>query len=160
MEQTQLDEYYMRLALEEAMKAARIDEVPIGAVLVYEGEVIAKAHNRREHDQHTFSHAECVVIREGNAHVGSWRLEECTLYVTLEPCPMCAGALLQAGVPRVVFGARDPKAGATGSLYNLLDDERFNHRSEVIGGVLENECGTMLSSFFKELRERKKRNKH
>ncbi|EZH66103.1 adenosine deaminase [Bacillaceae bacterium JMAK1] len=159
MEQHKRDEYFMGLAIEEAKKAEAIDEVPIGAVLVHEDEVIGRAHNRREHDQHTFTHAECMAILEGNRVIGSWRLEGCTLYVTLEPCPMCAGAIVQARIPRVVFGARDLKAGYAGTLANVLQDERLNHQCVVTPNVLDQECSELLTDFFKKLRMRKKLNK-
>ncbi|SIS53728.1 tRNA adenosine(34) deaminase TadA [Salimicrobium flavidum] len=151
------DRYYMGIAIEEAEKARELGEVPIGAVLVHEGEVISRAHNLRETTQKTSSHAECLVIDRGNEVIGSWRLEECTLYVTLEPCPMCAGAILQSRIPVLVYGAFDPKAGCAGTLMNLLDDSRFNHRTEVRSGVMEEECREMLSSFFRNIREKKKK---
>ncbi|MBM7572486.1 tRNA(adenine34) deaminase [Aquibacillus albus] len=147
---------YMKLAMEEAKKAEQLGEVPIGAVIVYKDEVIASAFNLRESLQTTASHAELIAIDKANEQVGSWRLEDCTLYVTLEPCPMCAGAILQARIPRVVFGAYDPKAGCVGTLLNLLDDSRFNHRAEVQGGVLEKECGLLLTHFFQTLRNKRK----
>ncbi|MBM7541388.1 tRNA adenosine(34) deaminase TadA [Amphibacillus cookii] len=149
------DEDYMELALAEAIKAAQLGEVPIGALLVYQDEVVAKAFNLREALQTTASHAEMLVIDKGNEVVNSWRLEDCTLYVTLEPCPMCAGAILQARIPRVVFGAYDSKAGCAGSILNLLDDKRFNHQVEVTGGILAEACGQLLKDFFKQLRSRK-----
>ncbi|MFJ7738810.1 tRNA adenosine(34) deaminase TadA [Lysinibacillus sp. NPDC097287] len=153
------DRKFMRLALEEAQKAAALGEVPIGAVLVFEGEVIARAHNLRETTQNATTHAELMVIQEACAKIGSWRLEETTLYVTLEPCPMCAGAILQSRVPRVVYGARDMKAGCVDSLYRLLNDNRFNHECEVLEGILAEECGQILTDFFQALRERKKAEK-
>ncbi|MFC0525921.1 tRNA adenosine(34) deaminase TadA [Pontibacillus salicampi] len=152
-------EYYMSLAIEEAKKAESIGEVPIGAVIVKEDKVIARGYNEREHTQKASSHAEFIAIERANEAVGSWRLEDCVLYVTLEPCPMCAGAILQSRIPTVVFGAYDPKAGCTGTLMNLLTDSRFNHRAEVIPEVLHERCSTMLTSFFQQLREKKKRNK-
>lgn len=153
------DRKFMQLALEEAQKAAVLGEVPIGAVLVFEGEIIARAHNLRETTQNATTHAELMVIQEACAKIGSWRLEETTLYVTLEPCPMCAGAILQSRVPRVVYGARDMKAGCVDSLYRLLNDNRFNHECEVTEGVLAEECGQILTDFFRALRERKKAEK-
>lgn len=153
------DRNFMRLALEEAQKAAALGEVPIGAVLVFEGEVIARAHNLRETTQNATTHAELMVIQEACKKIGSWRLEETTLYVTLEPCPMCAGAILQSRVPRVVYGARDMKAGCVDSLYRLLNDHRFNHECEVTEGILAEECGQILTDFFRALRERKKAEK-
>ncbi|MCP8617175.1 tRNA adenosine(34) deaminase TadA [Salirhabdus salicampi] len=152
------DEHYMSLAIEEAKKAATIEEVPIGAVIVDEkGVVIAKAHNLRETTQLAKSHAEFLAIEKANEQLGSWRLENCTLYVTLEPCPMCAGAIMQARIPRVVFGAYDPKAGSCGSLLNLLQDPRFNHRAEVTPNILGQECGKLLTQFFQALRNKKKK---
>ncbi|KGX85652.1 tRNA adenosine(34) deaminase TadA [Pontibacillus litoralis] len=151
------DEYYMELAMEEAKKAARIGEVPIGAVIVKDDEVIATGYNKREHTQKASSHAEFIAIERANSVIGSWRLEECTLYVTLEPCPMCAGAILQSRIPRVVFGAYDPKAGCTGTLMNLLQDERFNHQAEVVPEVMQEPCALLLTTFFRHLREEKKR---
>ena len=153
------DRKFMQLALEEAQKAAALGEVPIGAILVYEDEVIARAHNLREQTQSATTHAELLVIQEGCNQLGSWRLENTTLYVTLEPCPMCAGAILQSRVPRVVYGARDLKAGCVDSLYRLLNDARFNHECEVSEGILAQECGQILTDFFKLLRERKKAEK-
>ncbi|ANZ34132.1 tRNA adenosine(34) deaminase TadA [Staphylococcus carnosus] len=150
------DENYMKLALEEAKKAERIGEVPIGAIVVKEGEVIARAHNLRETVQQPTAHAEHIAIEKAAEAVGSWRLEDCTLYVTLEPCVMCSGAIVMSRIPRVVYGASDPKGGCSGSLMDLLQEPRFNHRAEVVSGVLENECGAILKSFFKQLREKKK----
>jgi len=149
----------MAQALEEAKKAALLGEVPIGAVLVYKGEVIARAHNLRETTQNATTHAELMVIQEACKQLGSWRLEETTLYVTLEPCPMCAGAILQSRIPRVVYGARDIKAGCVDSLYHLLNDARFNHQCDVTEGMMADQCGQILTDFFKELRERKKAEK-
>ncbi|WP_339217595.1 tRNA adenosine(34) deaminase TadA [Ornithinibacillus sp. FSL M8-0202] len=150
------DAYYMQLAINEAEKAREKNEVPIGAIIVYQDEVIASGYNVREQSQETLSHAELIAIQEANKKIGSWRLEDCTLYVTLEPCPMCAGAIVQSRIKRVVYGAKDPKAGCAGSLMNLLDDNRFNHQVEVCSGILQEECGQLLTSFFKTLRERKK----
>ncbi|WP_053217679.1 tRNA adenosine(34) deaminase TadA [Virgibacillus senegalensis] len=152
------DQYYMELAINEAKKAEQLGEVPIGAVIVHEEQVIATSFNLRESLQTTASHAELIAIDKANEAVGSWRLENCTLYVTLEPCPMCAGAIIQSRIPRVVFGAYDPKAGCAGTLMNLLEDNRFNHVAEVRGGVLEEACGQMLTDFFRNLRQRRKRN--
>ncbi|ATP38577.1 tRNA-specific adenosine deaminase [Solibacillus sp. R5-41] len=153
------DHYYMEVALEEAQKAAALGEVPIGAVIVYQDEIIARAHNLRETTQNALTHAESMAIQEACKKIGSWRLEETTLYVTLEPCPMCAGAILQSRIPRVVYGARDLKAGCVDSLYRLLNDERFNHECEVTEGVLADACGQVLTDFFRALRERKKAKK-
>ncbi|MCR6525341.1 tRNA adenosine(34) deaminase TadA [Lysinibacillus capsici] len=153
------DRLFMKQALEEAQQAALLGEVPIGAVLVYEGKIIARAHNLRETTQNATTHAELLVIQEACKKIGSWRLEDTTLYVTLEPCPMCAGAILQSRVPRVVYGARDQKAGCVDSLYQLLNDERFNHECDVTEGILAEECGQILTDFFKALRDRKKAEK-
>ncbi|MCL6587549.1 MAG: tRNA adenosine(34) deaminase TadA [Anoxybacillus sp.] len=150
------DEYYMRLAIEEAKKAEKIGEVPIGAIIVKDGEVIARAHNLRETMQRAVAHAEVLAIEEACERIGSWRLEETTLYVTLEPCAMCAGAIVLSRVKRVVFGASDPKGGCAGTLMNLLQEKRFNHQTEVVSGVLQEECGQMLSEFFRKLRLKKK----
>ncbi|WP_440898080.1 tRNA adenosine(34) deaminase TadA [Amphibacillus sp. Q70] len=150
------DEDYMELALAEAIKAAQLGEVPIGAVLVHQDEVVARAFNLREALQTTASHAEMLVIDKGNDILNSWRLDNCTLYVTLEPCPMCAGAILQARIPRVVFGAYDPKAGCAGSIVNLLENHRFNHQVDLLGGVLNEACSRLLKDFFKKLRLEKK----
>ncbi|MED3876099.1 tRNA adenosine(34) deaminase TadA [Lysinibacillus capsici] len=153
------DRLFMKQALEEAQQAALLGEVPIGAVLVYEGKIIARAHNLRETTQNATTHAELLVIQEACKKIGSWRLEDTTLYVTLEPCPMCAGAILQSRIPRVVYGARDQKAGCVDSLYQLLNDERFNHECDVTEGILAEECGQILTDFFKALRDRKKAEK-
>jgi len=155
----EIDRLFMKQALEEAQKAAVLGEVPIGAVLVYNGEIIARAHNLRETTQNATTHAELEVIQEACKKIGSWRLENTTLYVTLEPCPMCAGAILQSRVPRVVYGARDMKAGCVDSLYQLLNDARFNHECEVTEGILAEECGQILTDFFRALRESKKAEK-
>lgn len=149
------DEKYMYLAIAEAKKAEQIDEVPIGAIIVYEGEVIATGYNKRETSQQSLSHAELIAIERANEQVGSWRLEDCTLYVTLEPCPMCAGALVQSRMKRVVYGAKDPKAGCVGTLMNLVTEERFNHQVEWMSGVLEEECSQLLTIFFRQLRKKK-----
>lgn len=146
----------MELAILEAKKAEQINEVPIGAVIVYKNKIIASGYNVRETNQETLSHAELIAIEQANQKMGSWRLEECTLYVTLEPCPMCAGAILQSRIKRVVFGAFDHKAGCAGTLMNLLEDERFNHQVEVTSNVLEEKCGNLLKDFFRRLREQKK----
>ena len=153
------DRVYMAEALEEAQKAATLGEVPIGAIIVYQDEIIARAHNLRETTQNATTHAELLAIQQACAKIGSWRLEEMTLYVTLEPCPMCAGAILQSRIPRVVYGARDIKAGCVDSLYRLLNDARFNHECEVTEGILAEECGVILTQFFRNLREQKKNRK-
>ncbi|MDR6120809.1 tRNA(adenine34) deaminase [Bacillus sp. SLBN-46] len=151
-----LDEYYMSEAIKEAKKAEELMEVPIGAVLVMEDRIISRAHNLREREQNAVAHAELIAIEQACREIGSWRLEDATLYVTLEPCPMCSGAIILSRVKRVVYGASDPKGGCAGTLMNLLQDDRFNHQSEVTKGVLEGECGRLLSEFFRGLRERKK----
>ncbi|MDR7240778.1 tRNA adenosine(34) deaminase TadA [Neobacillus drentensis] len=150
------DEDFMREAIKEAKKAEERNEVPIGAVIVMEGKIVARAYNLRENEQNAIAHAELLAIDRACKDLGSWRLEESTLYVTLEPCPMCAGAIILARVKRVVYGASDPKGGCCGTLMNLLGDERFNHQSEVTSGVLEKECGQMLSDFFRKIRDRKR----
>lgn len=149
------DKKYMQMALLEARKAYQQAEVPIGAVVVCNGRVVGRGFNRREQTQDPTSHAEMIALREAASEEGSWRLEECELYVTLEPCPMCAGAILQSRLKRLIFAARDPKAGAVESLYQLLDDDRFNHQVEVVGGILEEEAAQLLKEFFRELRQRK-----
>ncbi len=143
-----MHEIYLRRALREAELAFAEDEVPVGAVIVHGGQVIASARNGREQLRDPTAHAEMVAITQAAAALESWRLDDCTLYVTLEPCPMCAGAILQARIPTVVFGALDPKAGAVTSLYKLLSDARLNHRCEVISGLLAEECGEILTRFF------------
>ena len=151
---TDPDSIFMRMALEQAAKSAAIGEVPIGAVLVHEGTILAQAHNHREAWQDPTAHAELIVIREGAKALGQWRLIDTTLYVTLEPCAMCLGAIVLARIPRLVFGAKDPKAGACGSVLDFASDPRLNHRVEVVGGMLEEESQRMLTGFFKELRVR------
>lgn len=146
------DNYFMKEALQEAEKAQLIGEVPIGAIIVYEGKIVARAHNLRETTGDPTGHAEILAIRKAADLKNHWRLTNMTLYVTLEPCPMCAGAIIQARIKRLVFGASDPKAGATGSLMNLVQDERLNHRVEVTSGILGTECGKILKDFFRERR--------
>ena len=153
------DEFYMQEAIKEAKKAQQIKEVPIGAIIVLKGEIIARAHNLRESKQNAIAHAELLAIDQACQRLGSWRLEDVTLYVTLEPCPMCAGAIMLSRVKRVVYGAKDPKGGCAGTFMNILQDERFNHQSEVVTGVLEEECGGLLTAFFRSLRERRKEEK-
>ena len=144
---------YMSLALEQARKAAAEGEVPIGAILVREDKVLARAHNFRETWQDPTAHAEMVAIREAATQTGSWRLTDTTLYVTLEPCAMCIGAIILARIPRLVYGAPDPKAGACGSVLNISGERRLNHRVEVVGGLLERESQELLQAFFKNLRQ-------
>ena len=150
-------EGFMKEALKQARKAGKLEEVPIGCVIVFEGKIIARGYNRRNIDKNTLAHAELQAIRKASKKLGDWRLEECTMYVTLEPCQMCAGAIVQARIPRVVIGSMNPKAGCAGSILNLLQVKEFNHQVETIYGVLEEECSSMLKDFFKELRQKKKR---
>jgi tRNA(adenine34) deaminase len=150
------DVYFMREALKEACRAFELDEVPVGAVVAMGGKIIARAHNLRETSQDATAHAELLAIRKACEAVGSWRLNGCSLYVTLEPCPMCAGAVILSRLDRLVFGAFDPKAGACGSLLNLPADGRFNHRPEVVAGVLAGECGEILKNFFRARRTQEK----
>lgn len=147
------DEKYMSLALEQAQIAYDNGEVPIGCVIVYNNEIIGKGANSRVTDGNVLSHAEIIAINEACHYMKDWRLEDCTLYVTVEPCPMCSGAILQARVPRVVYGTRNPKAGCVGSIYNLLQDDRFNHRAEVVENVLHDECSQIMKDFFKRFRK-------
>jgi tRNA(adenine34) deaminase len=147
-----MHEHYMRLALQQAEQALAEDEVPVGAVIVRGESVIAAAYNQREQLRDPTAHAEIIAITQAAASLGSWRLDGCALYVTLEPCPMCAGAIVQARIPVVVYGATDAKAGAVHSLYQLLDDERLNHRAHVIPHVLAAPCGRLLSHFFQQKR--------
>lgn len=149
-------ETYMWQAIQEAKKAREMNEVPIGAVIVLDQEVIATAHNVRESSQNAVAHAELLAIEKACEKLGTWRLEEAELYVTLEPCPMCSGAILLSRVKKVIYGAPDPKAGCAGTLMNLLEDERFNHQCEVVSGVLAEPCGQLLTDFFREIRERRK----
>jgi tRNA(adenine34) deaminase len=142
------DDYFMRLALREADRALEHEDVPIGAVVVRDGEVIAAAHNERELRQDPTAHAEILALRDAASASGTWRVLDAVLYVTLEPCAMCAGAIVLARVPRVVFGAGDPKAGACGSVLDVLSEPRLNHRPDVAGGLLAEECGALLSAFF------------
>lgn len=148
------DNVYMAMALEEAQAAAEKGEVPIGAVVVCEGAVVARAHNMRESDTDPTAHAELLAIKKASQKLGRWRLSDCTVYVTLEPCPMCAGAMHQARIERLVYGAPDPKAGAVGSLYDLSNDSRLNHRFSVTSGILLEESSAILKLFFGELRAR------
>ena len=150
-------EKYMKEAIRQAKKARALEEVPIGCVIVSGGKIIARGYNRRNTDKNTLSHAELNAIRKASQKLGEWRLEGCTMYVTLEPCQMCAGALVQSRIDEVVIGSMNPKAGCAGSVLNLLEVEGFNHKVKITRGVLEEECSTMLSDFFKELREKKKR---
>lgn len=149
-----IHEAYMKEAMKQAKKAAELGEVPIGCVIVHEEKIIGRGYNRRNTDKSTLSHAEITAIRKASKKLSDWRLEDCTLYVTLEPCQMCAGAIVQARIPEVVIGCMNPKAGCAGSIYNMLEEPAFNHQVRVFRGVLEAECSRMLKSFFKELRQR------
>lgn len=153
------EEKYMKAAIREAKKAYALDEVPIGCVIVQNDKIIARGYNRRNTDKNTLAHAEMSAIKKASKKTGDWRLEDCTMYVTLEPCQMCAGAIVQSRLGKVVIGSMNPKAGCAGSVINLLQMKQFNHQVEMITGVLEEECSTMLSGFFQELREKKKRAK-
>ena len=150
------DEKYMRAAIREAKKAYALEEVPIGCVIVQNDKIIARGYNRRNTDKNTLAHAEIVAIKKASKKTGDWRLEDCTMYVTLEPCQMCAGAIVQSRLGKVVIGSMNPKAGCAGSVINLLQMKEFNHQVEMTTGVLEEECSCMLSAFFQELREKKK----
>jgi|UniRef100_UPI00406CEAAE tRNA(adenine34) deaminase len=154
MNEEALHEHWMRQAIAEAQKAEALGEVPIGAVIVRNNEIIGRGYNLRETTLDSTAHAEMVAIREASGVIGAWRLLDCSLYVTLEPCPMCAGAIVQSRVPRVIFGTADPKAGCAGTLMNLLQEPRFNHRTEVIPDILQPECSTMLTQFFRRLRKK------
>ncbi len=150
------DNIYMKEALKQARKAYKIKEVPIGCIIVCEDKIIARGYNKRNIKKNTLAHAEILAINKASKVLGDWRLEDCTMYITLEPCQMCAGAIVQARVKRVVIGSMNPKAGCGGSILNLLEMEQFNHQVEVERGVLEEECSQMMTEFFKELREEKK----
>ncbi len=150
------DEKYMKEAFRQAKKAYALGEVPIGCVIVHDGKIIGRGYNRRNTDKSTLSHAEMIAIRRASKVIGDWRLEECTLYVTLEPCQMCAGAIVQARIPKVVMACMNPKAGCAGSVLNILDMPAFNHQVELVRGIMEEECAQMLKDFFKELRIRNK----
>ena len=154
--QAALDEKYMKAAMKQAQKAAELGEVPIGCVIVYAEKIIGRGYNRRNTDKSTLSHAEITAIRKASKVIGDWRLEDCTLYVTLEPCQMCAGAIVQARIPRVVMGCMNPKAGCAGSVLNILEMKEFNHQVDVTRGVCEEECSRMLKDFFTGLRKRLK----
>ncbi len=151
------EEKFMKAAIREAKKAEKLEEVPIGCVIVYNDKIIARGYNRRNTDKNTLAHAELLAIKKASKKLGDWRLEGCTMYVTLEPCQMCAGAIVQARMDKVVIGSMNPKAGCAGSVLNLLQISAFNHQVALEKGVLEEECSTMLSSFFCTLREKKKK---
>ena len=152
-------EKYMKEALKQAKKAYALGEVPIGCVIVHEGKIIGRGYNRRNTDKNTLAHAEITAINKASKVIGDWRLEECTLYVTLEPCQMCAGAIVQARIPEVVMGCMNPKAGCAGSILNILEMPQFNHQVKVTRGILEADCSQMLKTFFEELRIRNKQEK-
>lgn len=154
-----VEEKYMKEALKQAKKAYALGEVPIGCVIVHEGKIIGRGYNRRNTDKNTLAHAEITAINKASKVIGDWRLEECTLYVTLEPCQMCAGAIVQARIPEVVMGCMNPKAGCAGSILNILEMPQFNHQVKVTQGILEVECSQMLKTFFEELRIRNKQEK-
>lgn len=153
------DVKYMREAIRQAKKAKALGEVPIGCVIEYRGKIIGRGYNRRKTDKNTLSHAELNAIRKASKVMGDWRLEECTMYVTLEPCQMCSGAIVQARIPKVVIGCMNPKAGCAGSILNIFDVPEFNHQVETEKGMLEEECSALLTDFFKELRERNRAEK-
>lgn len=156
MELDRIKEKYMREALKQAKKAEKIDEVPIGCVIVYEDKIIARGYNRRNTDKNTLSHAELIAIRKASKKLGDWRLEGCEMYVTLEPCQMCSGAIVQSRIDKVYIGCMNSKAGCAGSVLNLLQVDKFNHQVEIEKGILEDECSAIISEFFRNLRESKK----
>ena len=153
-----IEEKYMKEAIRQAKKAAALGDVPIGCVIEYEGKIIGRGYNRRNADKTVLAHAEILAMRKACKKMGDWRLEGCTMYVTLEPCPMCAGAIVQARIPKVVIGSMNPKAGCAGSVLDMLHEPGFNHQVETEFGVLGEECSQMLTAFFKELRQKKKGN--
>ena len=154
-----IEEKYMKLALKQAMKAQEKDEVPIGCVIVKDDKVIARGYNLRQTKQQSYAHAEMIAIQKACKKLGTWRLEDCDLYVTLEPCPMCAGAILQSRIKRVIYGAKDPKGGCVDSCMKMYETKGFNHYPEVLSGILEEECSSILTNFFKMKREMKKKMK-
>lgn len=156
MEQEHNHEFWMRQAIAEALKAQELGEVPIGAVIVHNNEIIGRGYNLRETTKDGTAHAEIVAIRQASEHLDAWRLLYCRLYVTLEPCPMCAGAIVQSRVPQVIYGTTDPKAGCAGTLMNLLQEPRFNHQTEVIPNILQSDCSALLTDFFRQLRKKTK----
>ena len=159
MRKMTIEEHYMKEAIRQAKKAAALKEVPIGCVIVYDGRIIARGYNRRTVDKNVLAHAEIIAMRKACRILGDWRLEDCTMYVTLEPCPMCAGAIVQARIPKVVIGCMNPKAGCAGSVLDMLHEDGFNHQVETEVGLLGEECSQMLKDFFKALREEGKRKK-
>ena len=155
----ELDTKYMKEAIKQAKKALKLKEVPIGCVIVYQDKIIARGYNRRNTDKTTLGHAEITAIKKASRVIGDWRLEDCTIYITLEPCQMCAGAIVQARIPKVVIGAMNPKAGCAGSILDLLQEKRFNHQVDKVIGVLQEQCSQMMQDFFRELRRQKKTQK-
>lgn len=153
------DEKFMKEAIRQAKKAGEIGDVPIGCVIVFQNKIIARGYNKRNKNKTVLAHAELLAMSKACKKIGDWRLEDCTMYITLEPCQMCAGAIVQARIPRVVIGSMNPKAGCGGSILNLLEMEEFNHQVEVTRGVMEEECSQMLSAFFRELRKKQKEKK-
>lgn len=153
------EERYMKEAIRQAKKAEAVGDVPIGCVIVFEDKIIARAYNQRNKKKTTLAHAELLAIQKASKKLGDWRLEECTMYITLEPCQMCAGAIVQARIPKVVIGAMNPKAGCAGSVLNILQVDKFNHQVEIERGILKEECSQMLSDFFRQLRKKKKEGK-
>lgn len=153
------EEKYMNQAIKQAMKAQEKDEVPIGCVIVKDDKIIARGYNLRQSKQQSYAHAEMIAIQKACKKLGTWRLEDCDLYVTLEPCPMCAGAILQSRIKRVIYGAKDPKGGCIDSCMKMYETKGFNHYPEVLSGVLDEECGSLLTNFFRRKRELKKQNK-
>ncbi|WP_148808037.1 tRNA adenosine(34) deaminase TadA [Crassaminicella thermophila] len=151
-----MEQTYMKEALIEAQKAMQLEEVPIGAVIVKNGEIIARAHNLRETEKDPTAHAEILAIRKASQVLGGWRLMGCDLYVTVEPCPMCAGAIMLARIDRLIIGTMDPKGGAAGSILNIPENDKFNHKTEVVRGILQEECSAIMKEFFKLLRSKKK----
>jgi len=156
MKKLSKDEKYMKMAIKEANKAYKLGEVPIGCVIVYDDKIIGRGYNRRKTDKNTLSHAELSAIKKASKYIGDWRLEGCTMYVTLEPCQMCAGAIVQGRVDKVVIGCMSPKSGCAGSIINILQMSEFNHQVEIETGCLEKECSSMLTEFFSELRDKQK----
>lgn len=156
MQQEKLDEKFMKEAIRQAKRAEKLGEVPIGCVIVYQNQIIGRGYNRRNTDKSTLSHAEITAIKRASKAIDDWRLEDCTLYVTLEPCQMCSGAIVQARIPRVVMGCRNPKAGCAGSILNILQMPEFNHQVEITEGICEEECSLLLKQFFKNLRKKLK----
>ena len=155
MNRLSTEEKYMKEAIRQAQKAAKLGDVPIGCVIVYDGKIIGRGYNRRMADKTVLAHAEIIAIRKACKKLDDWRLEDCTMYVTLEPCPMCAGAIVQARIPRVVIGCMNPKAGCAGSVLDMLHEDGFNHQVQTEIGILEEECSHMLSEFFRQLRRKK-----